>query len=114
MKLEKLSDLLEINTDILKSPEKGRLLTKVKQLIKAGNKTEANADETAKDLPFTAVSVVGNVYVELKFDLDEKGGRVVYTDVDPRDIRGKNYMGGAKAIKKMQELIKEQKGALNE
>ncbi len=114
MKLENLEDLLTINTDTLKSPEKGRLLTRIKQLIKANGKVEDSADELAKDLPYLAISVVGNKYVEVAFDLSTKYGRIVDVDIDTRDIRGKNYMSGARAIKRMQELIKEQKELSNE
>jgi len=109
MKLEKLSDLLELNTDTLKSPEKSRLLTRVKQLIKAENKAENLADENAADLPYEGLSIVGNKYVLLRFDLESKRGRVVEIDTDPRDVRGKNYMSGARAINKLTELSKKQK-----
>jgi hypothetical protein len=109
MRIEKLEDLLEINTDTLKSPEKSRLLTKIKQLIKLEKKTEAGADESAADLPYEAISIVGNKYVTVRFDLKDKKGRVTEVNTDTRDVRGKNYMSGAKAIKRMQELIKEQK-----
>jgi hypothetical protein len=114
MKLENLNDLLTINTDTLKSPEKGRLLTRIKQLIKAEIKSVDNADDIAKDLPYEAVSIVGNQYIEIKFDLLSKSGRIVSTATDTRDTRGKNYMAGAKAIKKLQELVKNQKEIINE
>lgn len=114
MKLEKLEDLLEINPDNLKSPEKTRLIVKIKQLIKAGNKAEILADEKVKDLPYVAVSVVGNKYVEIGFDIPSKDGRVIHVETDDRDIRGKNYMSGSKAIRRIKELVKEQKEISNE
>jgi hypothetical protein len=113
MKLESLQDVLGIDVDKLKSPEKTRLITRIKQLIKAEIKTEAGADESAKDLPYTAVSVVGNKYVELKFDISSKVGRVVDVDIDSRDTRGKNYMSGARAVRTIQEIVKDQKELIN-
>jgi len=113
MKLEKIEDLLEINTDALKSPEKGLLLTRIKQLIKAENKSKVNADEAVKDLPYIAVSIVGNKYIELAFDLDSKDGRIVGVELDTRDVRGKNYMAGSRAIRRIQELVKNQKENIN-
>jgi hypothetical protein len=106
MKIEKIEDLLEIDTEKLKAAENKRLLTKLKQLIKAGNKSEAKADEAAKDLPYIGVGVVGNRYVEIGFDLDSKEGRVVDVAVHTTDVKN-NYMAGARAMKKVQELVKE-------
>ncbi len=114
MKIEKLEDLLTINTKTLKSTEKERLLTRVKQLIKSENKTEAKADENAKDLPYEAVSVVGGTFVELKFDLKTKQARVVNTHQDSRDINGQNIMSGARAVVKMQSIVKLQKEIEND
>ena len=114
MKLEQLSDLLAIDTDTLKSPEKSRLLTRIKQLIKGENKAEANQDEAAKDLPYEAVGIVGNKLVEIRFDLESKDARVIKTaPTDPRDIKT-NYIAGAKAIVRTQELVKFQKEITNE
>jgi hypothetical protein len=113
LKLESLNDLLTIEVEKLKSPEKTRLLTRIKHLIKNGNKTEANQDEAAKDLPYEAISVVGNKLVEIKFDLESKKARVINTSSDSRDIKS-NYLSGAKAIKKMQEIVKFQKENTNE
>jgi len=109
MQIEKLEDILTINMDKLKSPEKTRLLTKIKQLIKADNKSEAKEEEAAVDYPYEAISIVGNYYVEIKFDLESKKARVVSTETDSRDVKNRNYMAGARAIKKMQELVKKQK-----
>ena len=97
MKLEKLEDLLEINTDELKAPENKRLLTRLKQLLKSEIKQEVKADEIAEDFPYDAVSIVGNKIVHLKFDLTSKKARVTDSEVDGRDVRGKNHMALAKA-----------------
>lgn len=110
MKLETIEDLLEIDTEKLKAAENKRLLTKIKQLIKSGNKAEAKADESSKDYPFEAVSVVGSSFVTVKFDLETKEARVTDTTVDTRDVGPRNYMAGAAALKRLQELVKEQKG----
>lgn len=108
MKLESLEDLLTIDTEKLKSPEKSRLLTRVKQLIKGENKQEAKADENAKDLPYEGISVVGNKKVEIKFDLETKEARITDVSTDTRDITT-NYMAGAQAVNRLKELVKKQK-----
>ena len=113
LKLESLNDLLTIEVEKLKSPEKTRLLTRIKHLIKSGNKAEANQEEAAKDLPYEAVSMVGNQLVEIRFDLESKKARVIRTSTDSRDIKT-NYLSGAEAIKKMQEIVKFQKENTNE
>jgi len=114
MQIEKLEDILTINFDKLKSPEKTRLLVKIKQLIKSENKTEALATENAQDLPYEGLSIVGNKYVELRFDLDTKQARVTGVRQDPRDVKGRNYMSGAEALLKVKTLAKDQKEIENE
>lgn len=114
MKLEKLEDLLTIDTDKLKAAENKRLLTKLKQLLKSDKKEEAKADESAEDYPYTAVSVVGSTYVEVSFDLETKKARVVDTSKDGRDTRGRNHMVSHKAITKLHKLAREQKEITNE
>jgi hypothetical protein len=109
MKLEELTDILEIDESKLKSPDKSNVIRRVKQLLKAENKSEVLAEDEAEDFPYEAVSIVGNTYVAIKFDIESKKARVVETHTHPTDTRGKNYMVGAEAIKKMQKLIKEQK-----
>jgi len=114
MKLECLEDLLTIDLVKLKSPEKTRLLTRVKQLIKSENKTEAKASENAQDLPYEGLSIVGGKYVELRFDINTKQARVTDVRQDPRDTKGKNYMAGAEALQKIRDLAKDQKEISNE
>lgn len=109
MKLEELTDILEIDESKLKSPDKSNVIRRVKQLLKAENKSEVLAEDEAEDFPYEAVSIVGNTYVAIKFDIESKKARVIETHTHPTDTRGKNYMVGAEAIKKMQKLIKEQK-----
>ena len=109
LKLEKLSDLLDIDTDGLKSPEKTRLLTAIKQLIKEEGSPEEIKEAEASEFPYTGVSIVGNKYVELKFDLKTKAARVVTIDTDPRDTKGKNIMVSARAMDKVKRLHKGQK-----
>jgi len=113
MKLEKIEDLLQIDTDSLKSPEKSRLLTRIKQLIKTGNKKEVKDDEVGANLPYEGVAVVGPYLVDIKFDLDSKEARVMNVNKDTRDIKS-NHMAGASAMSKMQKLIKGQKEIVNE
>jgi len=109
LQLERLEDLLTIDENKLKSPDKTAVIRKIKQLLKAENKSEVLAEDEAEDFPYEAVSIVGNTYVTVKFDIESKKARVIETHTHPTDTRGKNYMVGAEAIKKMQKLIKEQK-----
>lgn len=109
MKLETLEDVLAIDTDKLKAQENKRLLTRIKQLLKSDKKEETKADENAADYPYTAVSVVGNKYVKIKFDLESKKARVVDVQTDGRDTRGRNHMVGFKAINELEGLVNKQK-----
>lgn len=109
LQLEKLEDLLTIDENKLKSPDKSAIIRKIKQLLKAENKADVIAADESEDFPYEGVSIVGNTYVSIKFDLSSRKARVVETHTHPTDTRGKNYMVGAEAIKKMQKLIKEQK-----
>ena len=114
MKLEKLEDVLTIDLVKLKSAEKTRLLVRIKQLIKSENKTEAKADENASELPYEGLSIVGDKYVELRFDLNTKQARVTDITHDTRDIKGRNYMAGTKALNKVREMVTKQKEIPNE
>lgn len=109
MKLETLDDILTMDFDKLKSAEKTRILTRVKQLVKAQNKSDATEDNEAEDFPYEGVSVVGTKFVSLKFDLESKKARVVDVQVDNRPANGKNYMVGAQAVRRIQHLVKKQK-----
>jgi len=110
IEITKLEDVLTLNTDKLKSDEKSKVLTKVKQLIKAENKAEVLQENEAEDYPYEGVSIVGNQLVNIKFDIESKKARVVDTEIDPRDSKGRNYMAAATALKKIQALSKSQKG----
>lgn len=114
MKLEKLEDLLTVDHDKLKSPEKTRLITRIKQLIKDSGKVEVKADNKAETYPYEAISVVDNQLVKVSFDLKSKEARVVDVEVDPRDSRGANHMAGAYAINAVKRYIKQQKEKTNE
>jgi len=109
LELEKLEDLLNIDESKLKSADKSSVIRKVKQLLKSDTKAEVKAVDEAEDFPYEAVSVVGNQYVGIKFDLESKKARVVDVHTHSSDTRGKNYMIGAEAIKKITRLCKEQK-----
>jgi len=109
MKLETLEDLLEINTDILKAPENKRILTKVKQLIKSNNKVESTEEGDLNELPYEAVSIVGNLYVDIRFDLETKKATIASAEPNERDSKGRNYMAANDALKKLQFLSKNQK-----
>lgn len=105
LKLEKVEDLLEVDITTLKSPDKTKLLTRLKALIKLGDKVEIKTDEEAKkNLPYTGVSVVGNKLVTLKFDLESKEARVTGVETDDR-----KPVIGLMAINTVKKLAKEQK-----
>ena len=70
--------------------------------------------QDAEDYPYEAVSIVSEKLVTIKFDLESKKSRVVDVTTDSRDIRGRNYMSGAAAVKRLQELVKIQKEITNE
>lgn len=109
MKLDNLEDLFEIDHEKLKAAENKRVITKIKQLLKADNKSEARAEKEASEYPYDAVSVVGNKVVYIKFDLDTKEARVVDLFVDARDVKGKNFMAADKALNFLEKLVKIQK-----
>lgn len=109
MKLDKLEDLFEIDHEKLKVAETKRVITKIKQLLKSDNKSEARAEKEAKEYPYDAVSIVENKVVFLKFDLDTKEARVVNVSIDPRDSKGRNFMGTDKALKFLDKLSRTQK-----
>ena len=109
MKLDNLEDLFEIDHEKLKAAENKRVITKIKQLLKADNKSEARAEKEASEYPFEAVSVVGNKAVYLRFDLETKEARVVDVKTDGRDTRGRNHMVSHQALLYLEKLSKKQK-----
>ncbi len=113
MKVESLDDVLTIDLEKLKSPDKTKLLTRIKQLIKLENKTENSLIEDSSLFPYEGVSVVGNKYVEIRFDLNTKKARVTDVRQDTRDTDKRNYMCGAEAVKKVIYLTKKQREIKN-
>ena len=109
LKLEKLEDLLTIDEQKLKAPESRAVITKLKQLLKENDIDEEVLEKEAEEYPYVGVSVVGNKYVEIKFDLKTKAARISEVLIDPRDTRGKNYMAASKAVDKVKRLYKVQK-----
>lgn len=106
IKLERLEDLLTMDTDKMKSPDKSSVLRRIKQLIKLEDKIEAKTDEEAMDLPYEAIGIVGSKLVILKYDIVSKHARVVEVD----DSETRTPVTGAIAIRKMQNLVANQKG----
>jgi hypothetical protein len=103
LKLEKLEDLLSIDTDKLKSQDKTKLLTRLKALIKLGDKMEARSDEEAMKLPYEAISVIGTKLITLRFDLESKEGRVIDVEEDARKpVIGMMAMNKVKSLAKSQ------------
>jgi hypothetical protein len=84
MKLEKLHDLLEMDTESLKVLELKRVLTRVKQLIKLEKVDEVVEELSSDHLPFIAVSAVGNKSVTLKFDIESKKAAITEVKEDTR------------------------------
>lgn len=106
IKLERLEDLLTMDTDKMKSPDKSSVLRRIKQLIKLEDKIEAKTDEEAMDLPYEAIGIVGSRIVTVKYDINSKNARVV--DVEEEETR--IPVAGATALKRMQHLVRNQKG----
>lgn len=107
IKLERLEDLLTMDTDKMKSPDKSSVLRRIKQLIKLEDKIEAKTDEQAANLPHEAVGIVGSKVVTVRYDLASKDARV--TEIEEEETR--IPVAGATALKKMQHLVRNQKGA---
>ena len=112
--INELEDLLTINTDANKADQNKKLLLKVKQLLKKSNKAEVVQEKEAVDMPYEAVSVVGNKFITLKFDLKSKKGTVVEIQEDTRDTGGKNYMATYHANNALKQLGKVQMEEENE
>ncbi len=108
IKLETLSDLLNIDETSLLTGEKTKVITRIKQLLKVENNSSKVADKEAEDYPYTGVSIVGNKLVVLKFDLTDNSARVTEVTTDGRDRRGKNIMATANAITMIKRLHKNQ------
>jgi hypothetical protein len=109
MKIEKIEDLLTIDTDKLKADQNKALLRKVKQLLKSTNKKAEDTEVLADSMPYEAVSVVGNKSIKLKFDLETGQGVVSDIFEDSRYTGGQNYMAVSHASKVLAKLGKEQK-----
>lgn len=109
MSIKDLQDVLTLDIDKLKSDEKSKVLTKIKQLVKASNKEEVKESEEVDSLPYEAVSVVGSKLVFLKFDLESGKSGISKIEQDTRDTKGRNYMASAAAIRIIQLLSKQQK-----
>jgi hypothetical protein len=108
--MENLEDLLQIDTDGNKATENKALLKEIKQLLKKQTKKETNLEKKAEDMPYEAVSVVGNRYVEIRFSLETKEAVVVNVEVDTRDVGKQNYMAFGKANNKLRTLTRDTKG----
>lgn len=110
LELEKLEDLLTIDENGLKSPEKTAVIRKIKQLLKTSGAEEKIADEEAKDLPYEAVAVIGKKLVTVKFDLESKQARVMEPVIDSRDVKNKNHMARHYAIKAIEKMVRDSRG----
>ncbi len=103
LKLEKIEDLLTVDLAGLKSQDKTKLLTRLKALIKLGDKLDAKTDEEAMKLPYEAISVIGTKLVTLRFDLETKEGRVIGFEEDARKpVIGMMAMNMIKSLAKSQ------------
>lgn len=102
--MENLEDVLNIDTDGAKAAENKALLKQIKQLLKKQNKKETNLEKKAEDLPYEAVSVIGNRCITLKFSLETKEGVVTDIEIDSRDQGVSNHMASFKASGKLQKI----------
>lgn len=106
MILEKIEDLLTIDTDSQKAQDNKNLLKKLKQLIKEGNAQKQEAVDLAEDLPYSGVSVMGSKHIILKFDLESRKAAV--SEV-LEDERKQNYMAMYHAKSILDKINKEQR-----
>lgn len=106
MVLESLEDLLTIDTDKNKAEDNKRLLTKIKQLLKSQNKEVKSNEELAEDLPYEAVSVVGNRHITLRFDLESKKAAVFKVE---QDERKQDYMALYHANNLLKDISRRQR-----
>jgi len=104
IKIDKLEDLLTLNTDTMKSPDKSRLLTRIKQLIKLEDKIDIKSDEEALKLPYEGIGVVDNKLATIRFDLGTKEARIVEIEEDSR-----TPVIGATALQRLKILIRNQR-----
>lgn len=106
--MERLEDLLSIDTDSNKANENKMLLTKIKQLLKKTEKKENNLNAKAGDLPYKAVSVVGKKLVHIKFSLETREAVVEKEESFTQDVYNNN-MAVYYGLNKLKELGKHQK-----
>lgn len=104
MKLDNLEDLLKVDTDSGKAQENKNLLKEIKQILKKQTKAEINLDKKAEEMPYEAVSVVGNRFVTVKFNLDTREAVVSDIRVDSRDTGVQNHMALYSATSKLREI----------
>ena len=108
--MESLEELLQIDTDGNKAAENKTLLKEIKQLLKKTNKKETNLEKKAEELPYEAVSVVGNRCITVKFSLETKEAVVSDIEVDSRDTGKSNHMAQFKANSKLGKLANKHRG----
>ena len=106
---------IDLSKDI-DSMKKDSLVKYVRELVahvKSSTKKETKADEIAVEYPYEGVSVVGNKFITIKFDLETKEARVTEIDIDTRDVKT-NHMASYKAIQRTKQLSSLQKEIKNE
>jgi hypothetical protein len=108
--MESLEEVLSIDTDSQKAGENKALLKEIKQFLKKQTKKEVNLEKKAEDMPYEAVSVVGNRFVSIKFSLETREAVVVDIEVDSRDNGKQNYMAFGRADNKLRTMTRDSKG----
>lgn len=108
--MENLEEVLSIDTDSQKAGENKALLKEIKQFLKKQTKKETNLEKKAEDMPYEAVSVVGNRYVTIKFSLETKEALVVDIEVDTRDTGVQNHMASFKAKGRLDKIARTTRG----
>ena len=102
LRIEKLEDINDIDLTKLKSQDKSKLLTRLKNLINLSDKVEAKTTEEAEaNMPYTAVSVVGNSLVRVKFDLESSQARVVSVTKGEYDHNAVTIVEAMNTVKKL-------------
>ncbi len=110
MEIEKLEDLLTVDTQLLKSAEKEKLLKCIKRLLKAQGKESKKDEVLASELPYTAVGLVGNKLTYVKYSIASNQAVVDETKVDSADSGNQNHMAAFAGIELLREQARDSKG----
>lgn len=82
--INEIKELLTIDTNSLKASDNKKLLNKIKQLLKGEIKLEKQEENVPSNLPFYAVSAIGNTSYIIKFNPETEEFKITNKTVDTR------------------------------